>query len=175
MNSDVKNSFWHGASMKWLMGAIFAPIKIVGPQQVKVMTRGMALVFVNSLLGEMRASGAAQIEQGNHDTEVLKGYRKIECESGLIEEESDVDVLPLEENTINVKFAKCPYGKLCNDALSGLFARGDFNKKTTPCLRMETYSASLALINKSKRAYRLVQFAPGAVCECQFAPTRVKR
>lgn len=174
MSSNMKNDLWHSALMKWLMGAIYVPIKIMGPRQVKVTTRGMALAFVNALLKEMEASGVAKIEQGD-DTEVLKNYRRIENEWGMLENSDNVEVLPSNDDTINIKFLKCPYGELCNDTLSGLLSRGDFNKQSIPCLRMETYSASLSLVNNRRRAYRLVQFAPGAVCECQFTPTREKR
>lgn len=174
MPENRPENFWQNALMKWLTGAIYAPIKVVGPSQVKVMTRGMALIFANSTLKETATPDAISAMKGTSDDNVLKEYSKIEKESGLIGDTDEVDVLPLEDS-INLKFHKCPYGKLCNETLAALLARGDFNKKSIPCIRTDTYSACLSLINGSRRPYRLIQFAPGAVCECKLEAQRHKR
>lgn len=175
MSTTLKDDLWHGVMVKWLMGAIYAPIKIIGSRQVKVMTRGMSLFLVNSVLQEMKAAGTVKIDDGVDDNAALEKYLEVELNWGIIPDKKQVEILPGEEDSVNFKFHSCPYGKLCNEALSGLLSRGDFNKKTIPCLRMETYSSCMTLINKSKRAYSLVQFAPGAKCECKLLPPRKRR
>jgi len=174
MSEEIKDNYWQDAVMKWLTGAIYAPIKIIGPHQVKVMTRGMALVFASATMKDTATSEQTEALKGESDENVLKEYCKIEQKSGLIEDSSEIEVLP-SEDYVTLKFRKCPYGKLCNGTIAALLARGDFNKKSIPCLRSDTYSAFLSLINGSRRPYKLVQFAPGAVCECRLEPQRQRR
>lgn len=172
MSANNRNDLWHEVMTKWLTGAIYAPIRIIGSRQVKVMTRGMSLVLVNSLIKEMTASGKITLGDSTDDNKALEIFRTMESEWGIAEKATNIEIDPKDDGSVSMVFHKCPYGKLCNEALSELLSRGDFNKATIPCLRMETYSACVGLLARSKRGYRLIQFAPGAKCQGEIVPPR---
>lgn len=143
---------------RWLTGSVFAAIKLVGNRTMKVFTRGMSMVFVNTVnreYGEPLTDGmaAGEVVNGYKDLEVLSA----QTENGSIENETG-------EGEIRLVFKGCVYAGLCNDLLPSLTGTGEFTEKTIPCLRCSNYSAALALFNRSRWPYQLVQYAPGARC-----------
>ncbi len=162
---------WHGAMVKWLTGAVYASIKTMGPRQAKVMSRAMAMVFTRMLAKEAEANGGTPMSPAAEPMQALEQYRALEVQQGLSEPNA-VTLTPAADGEIMVEFLQCPYGPLCNETLSQLLSRGDFNKASVPCFRMCTYSSAVALLNSSKRPYRLVQFAPGARCQAALQPAR---
>lgn len=167
-----QKGIWHAALMKWLTGAVYASVKTMGPRQAKVMSRAMAMVFTRMLAKEVEARGAP-LTPTPDPMKALEQYRALEVSQGLTEPDS-VKLAPLAEGEIGLVFANCEYGPLCNETLSQLLSRGDFNKASVPCYRMCTYSAAVAMLQNSKRPYRLVQFAPGARCQAVLMAPRMK-
>ncbi len=172
MAEKQQNTLWFDVMVKWLMGSIYGTAKIIWPRQVKVMTRAMSLVFVNSLLRELTASGKVAAGPQTDENKAMEHYRNAEVEAGIVPDATKVEILPEDDGSVTMTFHACPYGKLCNEALAELLSRGDFNKATIPCFRMETYSACVSLLTRVKRGYRLVQFAPGARCQGELVPAR---
>jgi hypothetical protein len=143
---------------RWLTGSVYAAIKLVGNRTMKVFTRGMSMVFVNSINREygeplVDGLGIEETVNGFKDLEVLSS----QTENGSVEYE-------LSENEMKMVFKGCVYADLCNDLIPSLTGTGEFSEKTIPCLRCSNYSAALALFNKSRWPYHLVQYAPGAKC-----------
>ncbi|MDX9723959.1 MAG: hypothetical protein RBU37_24630 [Myxococcota bacterium] len=171
--AEIQKDTYAGLVMRWLTGAIYAPIKIVGARQVKVMTRAMSLAFVDQLAREGEQNGT-KVSPTNNVVDALEQYRKLESASNLCEEK-DVTISPTDEGNTRIVFTDCPYGPLCNKTLAALLARGDFNKATVPCLRMETYSACATKLCKTRQPYTMIQFAPGARCEGQLNASRVAK
>jgi len=171
MSEGNEKGQWHNALMKWLTGAIYASVKTMGARQAKVMSRGMALVFVRSLTNELHAKKGAVMQPTDDPLEALEQYREAELLAGLSGPDQ-VSFVPGADGQVEIAFRACPYGPLCSETLAGLLSRGDFNKASVPCIRMDTYSAAVAVLQNSKRPYRLVQFAPGARCQGALAPPR---
>lgn len=171
MSSAAERGPWHSAMTKWLASAIYASIKTMGARQAKVMSRAMSLVFVRMAANDLRQRNVMQIEPSEDPLCALDQYRSAEAALSLAAtEQTTFTANP--DGQIDIAFAGCPYGALCNETLAGLLARGDFNKTSIPCIRIDTYSAALAVWNNSKRPYRLVQFAPGARCQGAILPPR---
>jgi hypothetical protein len=165
---------WHDALMKWLTSSIYASVKTIGPRQVKVSTRAMSLVFVRLLSRELEDKADFTMDASTDLEAVLKQYCAAESAAGLAEFD-DVTTVVRDDGSATLSFKSCPYGSLCNETLAQLLSRGDFNKSSVPCLRMDTYSAAVALLNNTKRQYRLIQFAPGAHCEGELLAPRGAR
>lgn len=143
---------------RWLSGAILASIKLVGNRTMKVFTRGMSMAFVNGLNTEH----GEPLKEGLGVAEAVNGYRDLEAKAGetaggSVEVESS-------ESEVKLVFKGCLYADLCNELLPTLIGSGEFTEKTVPCLRASNYSAALALFNRTRWPYHLVQYAPGARC-----------
>jgi hypothetical protein len=174
MSSAPERSEWHGALMKWLTSAIYASVKTMGPRQAKVMSRAMSLVFVRLTANEVAAKKGIQMSPSDDPVKLCEQYRAVEGASGLASPD-DVSFESKPDGELAITFVKCPYGPLCNETLAGLLSRGDFNKSSVPCMRMDTYSAALGVAGNIKRPYRLVQFAPGARCQGALLAARSAR
>ncbi len=174
MTLNTDKGVWHGALMKWLTSAVYASVKTMGARQAKVMSRAMSLVFVRMLSNQCSAVAGVKVDGTCDTARGLEKYRAIEASAGLSQAE-DVTFEPKDDGEVAVTFQACPYGPLCNETLAGLLSRGDFNKSSVPCLRMDTYSAALAVFSGIKRPYRLIQFAPGARCQGGLLPPRGTR
>jgi hypothetical protein len=145
---------------RWLTGSVFAAIKLVGNRTMKVFTRGMSMVFVNSLNREY----GEPLVDGLGVEETVNGFRDLELLSAQMENGS-IEVNSI-DSELKIVFKGCVYGDLCNDLIPSLTGTGEFTEKTIPCFRCSNYSAALALFNKSRWPYQLVQYAPGARCTC---------
>lgn len=143
---------------RWLSGSIFAAVKLVGNRTMKVFTRGMSMVFVNTVNREY----GEPLAEGLSIEETVKGFKDLEVLSSQTENGS-IEVTH-SDTEIRLVFKGCVYADLCNDLLPALTGTGEFTEKTIPCLRCSNYSAALALYNKSRWPYHLMQYAPGARC-----------
>jgi hypothetical protein len=143
---------------RWLTGSIFASIRLVGNRTMKVFTRGMSMVFVNSLNRENNEP----LKDGLGIEETVNTFKSLEAVSGQMDNGSvEIECGP---SDIKIVFKGCAYSELCNELLPALTGTGEFTEKTIPCLRCSNYSAALALFNKSRWPYQLIQYAPGARC-----------
>jgi hypothetical protein len=120
---------------RWLTGSVYAAIKLVGNRTMKVFTRGMSMVFVNTVnreYGEPLTDGMAvgDVVDGYKDLEVLSA----QTENGSIEKD-------ITESEIRLVFKGCVYAGLCNELLPSLTGTGEFTEKTIPCLRCSTHPA----------------------------------
>lgn len=152
---------WKTILEDWLKGVIMASRRMIGGKQVKTMTRGMSLVFVNSM-----ANRVEQVEWTPTGTviEPIEKFKKVEVMLGHCAE-SDVEINELNSNQVELTYHNCIYGNFCNEVLSKLLSTGEFTEKTIPCLRLSNASAAVTHLSKIRSPYKLIQFAPGAICK----------
>lgn len=118
----------------------------------------MSLVFVNILNRE----NSEPLKESEDATKVVQDYRNLEVTSGQ-SGENEVQ-LTQKDKTLEIVVNNCMYGGMCQVLLPTLTGTGEFTETTIPCFRCSNYSAALALYNRTRWPYRLVQYAPGAKC-----------